>query len=356
MNDDVAEFKATYMLHISKKVLFIALFAVLAIISMGLALSFGKYPIGFFESYEIMFDHILGKEPVGDVAITKDMIVWEMRLPRAIMGLVAGAGLAACGVAMQSVMRNPLADPYTTGVSSGASLGATLYLILGISFIPTIYGTAALVANAFILSLIPAGLIILISRFIKTTPAMMILIGISVMYLFSAITTLVMLTSHPDSLAEAFTWSVGTLGRVSWDNIFIALAVVSVCLIVLLFYSDKLNLLSSGDKCSRSLGLNPDRLRVVILAVVALATASIVSFTGTIGFVGLVAPHMVRIFVGSNNRYLMPASISFGAFMLLAADCFAKEAGTTGLPVGIITAIFGGPLFLYLLTRKGKTA
>lgn len=342
------------MMYISKKILFIVLFLIVALLTMGLGLSFGKYPIGFFESYQILFDHILGKTPVGDIAVTKDMIVWEMRLPRVLMGLIAGAGLAACGVTMQSVMRNPLADPYTTGVSSGASLGATLYLVLGISLIPSLMGQTAAIVNAFLLSLIPAALIIFISRFMKTTAAMMILIGVSVMFLFNAITSLIMLISHPESMSEAYAWTAGTLGRAEWSNIPISAGIVAVSCAVMISFSGKLNLLSSGDKCSSSLGLNPDRTRVVMLLVVSLATASIVSFTGTIGFIGLVAPHMVRIFIGSDNRYLMPASMAFGAFMLVAADCLAKEAGATGLPVGVVTAMIGGPLFLYLLTRKKR--
>ncbi|NLL95157.1 MAG: iron ABC transporter permease [Thermoplasmatales archaeon] len=342
------------MIYISKKVLFITLFCILAALSVGLALSFGKYPIGFLESYEIFFDHIRGRVPEGEIAVTKDMIIWELRAPRVLMGLIAGAGLAACGVTMQSVMRNPLADPYTTGVSSGASLGAIIYLILGISLVPTLIGQNAAIANAFLLSLIPAGLIILISRFMKTTPAMMILIGVSVMFLFSAITSLIMLVSHPDQVAEAYSWTAGTLGRATWSNIPISAGIVSACCAIMMVYSGKLNLLSSGDKCARSLGLNPDGTRVVLLVIVSFATASIVAFTGTIGFIGLVAPHMVRIFVGSDNRYLMPASMAFGAFMLTAADCLAREAGTAGLPVGVVTAMIGGPLFLYLLVRKGK--
>ncbi|WP_400203452.1 FecCD family ABC transporter permease [Candidatus Methanomassiliicoccus intestinalis] len=349
----LCDLKHEYHRYLFKKLLFILFCLITAIIVMGLAVSFGKYDIGFFESYELIWNHLLGHAPVDEM---KDHVVWDLRLPRALMAVAVGAGLAVCGAAMQSMMRNPLADPYTTGVSSGASLGAALAIILGFCIFPSLSGQAAIVANAFIFSLIPAAIIILISKFRRPTPTSMILAGIAVMYVFSATTTLLMLIANPEDLAEVYIWNVGTLGKATWDNIPIVLFMSVTGIILLMLVSKKLNVLVAGDKVATSLGVNADVLRLYCLIVISLVTAAIVSFTGTIGFVGLIAPHVVRIFIGSDNRYLLPASASFGAAMLICADCLAKEAGSTGLPVGVITAIIGGPLFILLLIKQRKSA
>lgn len=334
-----------------KKIIFTILCVVLAFVALGFSFSFGKYPIGFFESYSIIIDHFFGREPVDEM---KDFIVWELRLPRALMALSVGSGLAVGGAAMQSMMRNPLADPYTIGVSSGASLGATLFIVLGISVIPALDPQSSTIVNAFIFSLVPVTVILLVTKFRKTTPTMMILSGIAVMYIFSATTQLIMLIANPDSLAEAYEWNVGTLGKAKWNNIGIV-SVASACGIIFLYMMSKnLNVISAGDKCAKSFGVDSNKIRIICMIVISIVTATIVSFTGTIGFIGLIAPHVVRIFLGSDNRFLIPASAAFGALLLILADCAAKVAGPSGLPVGVITALIGGPLFLILLIKMKK--
>lgn len=347
------EIRSGYVGSVRRKRLFAVLCVLLAFAALGISLSFGKYDIGFFESYGIVIDHIMGREPADSM---KDMIVWNLRLPRAVMALATGAGLAVGGAAMQSMMRNPLADPYTIGVSSGASLGATLFIVLGISLLPFLDQQASTVVNAFVFSLIPVAVILFVTRFRKTTPTMMILSGIAVMYIFSATTQLIMLTADPDSLAAAYEWNVGTLGKAKWTNIWFVIAASAVGIVFLSFMSKDLNVMSAGDRCAKSLGVDSNRVRLVCMFVIAVVTATIVSFTGTIGFVGLISPHVVRIFLGSDNRFLIPASAAFGGLLLILADCAAKVAGPTGLPVGVITALIGGPLFLALLIRMRKDA
>lgn len=344
-----------YKKYRSKKILFIIAFAVMATICVGLELSVGKFKIGFLESYQILFDHLRGITPEG-FSVTKDHVVWDMYLPRAIAGLAVGAGLGICGAAMQSSLRNPLADPYTTGISSGASLGASLAIIMGISVIPFLTGAYAIVINAFIFSLAPVAIILTVSAVKRVSPTSMILIGVAVMYIFSATTSLLMLYANPDNLAQVYIWSVGSIGGANWSNIPFIVAAAMVGIILLSILSKKLNLLSMKDESVISLGVNSKQTRMIVLLIVSVTTATLVSFTGTIGFVGLIAPHMARIFIGSNNRYLVPASAAFGAFMLLAADCVAKMAGPTGLPVGVITALIGGPLFLILVAKQRKSA
>ncbi|UAL07418.1 MAG: iron ABC transporter permease [Candidatus Methanogranum gryphiswaldense] len=337
--------------------MFVILCLVIAFLAMGLELSFGKYDIGFIESYRILIDHILGVVPISEAEKMKDYVIWDLRFPRAIAGLAVGAGLGVCGAAMQSALKNPLADPYTTGIASGASFGACLAIILGISLIPGLYSESATMMNAFIFALIPAAMIIIISKFKKNiTPAAMVLIGIAVMYIFTAATTMLKVTASEESLAEIYIWNIGTLGKASWSNVWYMVVAALLGIIAFQILAKKLNVLVMCDQGAITLGVNPKKTRLITLGIVSLVTAVLVGFTGTIGFVGLVAPHVVRIFLGSDNKYLIPASAAFGAMMLLLADCIAKSAGSTGLPVGTITALIGGPLFLYLLIKQSKSA
>lgn len=353
MEAGLASMKEDYRIYILKKAMFMTCCIAVTLLALGLSVSFGKYEIGFFESYRIIIDHLRGIEPADSM---KHYIVWELRLPRALMAIAVGAGLGIGGAAMQSMLRNPLADPYTTGVASGASLGAAVAIILGICLIPTVTGQSAIVVNAFFFSLIPATIIILISKYKKTTPTMIILAGIGVMYIFSATTSLLMLIADPNSLAEVYIWTVGSLGRATWQNIPLVITCVIIGIIIIQINARNLNILAMGDKNAISLGVNALKIRLILLVTIALLTAGIVSFTGTIGFVGLIAPHIIRIFLGSDNRYLVPASASLGAALLIVADCIAKEAGSTGLPVGVITAIIGGPIFLMILLKMKKNA
>lgn len=349
--------KSVYRKHVSRKILFIIIFAIICVIAFGLELAMGALNIGFFESFQVLFDHLKGIIPEPGFETTKDYTIWELRVPRAIAGLAVGAGLGVCGAAMQSALKNPLADPYTTGISSGAALGAALSIIMGICVIPGITGSVAVVINAFVLSLIPAGVIIAVSVMKKSASSTsMILIGIAVMYIFSAMTSLMMLYANSENLAEVYIWNVGTLGKATWDNISFLVAGALIAVILLIALSNKLNILSMKDNNIISLGEDPKKLRIIFLVIVSLVTALLVSFTGSIGFVGLVAPHMVRTFIGSDNRYLIPASAVFGGAFLLLADCVAKSVGSTGLPVGVITALVGGPLFILILIKQRRNA
>ncbi len=334
--------------YVWKKYIFIILCIVISSIVAIYALTIGTYPIGFVESFEILINHITG----NITNVTKDMIIVDVRLPRIVLGIIVGVGLAVAGVTMQSVLKNPLADPYTTGISSGASFGATIAITAGIGLAA---GSGFIVINAFIFSLVPVLLIVIISGLRKTTPTTMILSGIAIMYVFNAITTVLMLMSDPDDLAAVYSWQVGTLSTATWDSIPISLTFTAIGVIILGILSSKLNVLSSGDECAKSLGVDANKLRIISLVIVSLITASIVSFTGIIGFVGLVSPHVVRLFIGSDNRYLIPASAVFGVLLVLASDLIGRTIIAPAiLQVGVVTAFLGGPLFLYLLIKQKK--
>lgn len=340
-----------YNKYLSKKAFFVVICILLSLVALGLEISLGKADIGFVESYRIIWDHITGNIATDPVGAQKDLIVWNLRLPRAIGAFMVGLILAVGGAAMQSILKNPLADPYTTGISSGAGLGAILWISLGFCLIPSLYGYNAIVVNAFVFSLVPTLAIIAVSKYKQATPTTMILTGLGVMYTFSAVTSLLMLLADPEDHKTAYMWNIGSVGSITWDAIPFILVAAVIAMVFMTYMAKKINILAMSDEAAVAIGVDAKKYRMVILIVVAITVALAVSFTGTIGFVGLLAPHLVRLFVGSDNRYLIPASAAFGGMLLLYSDCIAKEIGATGLPVGVITAAVGGPLFLYILFR-----
>lgn len=345
----IEEMVKTYAAFRYKKAIALAAFLVILILAAGYGMGVGTYPISFTEVYTVIIDRLLHWT---DVATSVDMrVVWDQRLPRLLFAILAGAGLAAAGAAMQSMMKNPLADPFTTGISSGASFGATIAIAFGITMGTAQYGIVSL---AFVFALVPAGVIVLLSTFKKASPAMMILAGISVMYVFNALTQYIMLVVDEQTTAAAFEWTVGSLSRASWGALPIMFATTAVGSALVFYMARYLNAMNSGDALARSLGVNTDRIRIFILIVISVSAASIVAFTGVIGFVGLVAPHMARIFIGSDNRFLIPASMLTGATLMVICDIIAKSFTATALPIGIVTSLIGGPVFLALIIRQRK--
>lgn len=348
-SESLSESVNDYRKYTLRKWLFIFGCLGLAVIAAGVSLTIGDYEIGFFETFQILFNHFIGNVGSSTQDLLKDHIIYNLRLPRIVTAILAGAGLAICGVAMQSTLLNPLADPYTTGVSSGALFGATLGMILHIS----ILGTGGVVVNAFLFAMIPMIVIMLVSKMRNSSPTTMIMSGIAIMYIFNALTALIKLSADPNDLKELYEWSVGTLYFSTWQQIPILFAFFLGGLILIQFFSRKLNVLASGEENAKGLGVNTGLIRRIILLVVSLVSASIVSVTGLIGFVGLVAPHIVRIFIGADNRYLVPASAIFGATLLIVADMVGRIIVSPAvLEVGVVTSFLGGPLFLWLILRK----
>lgn len=339
-----------YRGYVSRKWIFILVCFLALIACCGLSLTVGEYDIGFLESYRIVFDHLLGNIGTDRISVLKDYIIFDLRLPKIVVGIIAGFALAICGVAMQSLLKNPLADPYTTGVSSGAGFGATLAIVMGASIATSEY---AIVVNAFIFALIPTAAIILVSKLKNASPTTMIMAGIAIMYLFNALTTIIKLWGDPNSLGAVLEWQVGSIGGIEWKDIPLMLIVTVAGFVIVQLCARQLNVLAAGEENARALGLNVNRLRTSLLALTALMAATIVSYTGIIGFIGLVAPHISRIVIGADNRYLIPASALFGATLLIAADIVGKTIVAPGvLPVGVITAFLGAPMFLWLIIRK----
>ncbi|MBR3410924.1 MAG: iron ABC transporter permease [Candidatus Methanomethylophilaceae archaeon] len=341
-----------YKKYVMRKWVFIFVCIVAMMVVILFALTIGEYPLSVERCYEIIWQFITGHQPANASETLENSIIFDIRLPRIYVGILAGAGLAAAGVAMQSTLMNPLADPYTTGVSSGASFGATIGIVLEIS----LFGVSAqytTVINAFVFSLIPMAMIILLSKARNGSPTTMIMAGIAIMYIFNAFTTLISLMAEPTKLEQLYRWTVGSLTFAGSSDVLVMAVFVIPGIIILQFLTSKLNILSTGDDTAKSLGVDADRMRRIILLVVALIAAAVVSFTGLIGFVGLVAPHIVRIFVGPDNRFLLPASAAFGALLLIFADLVGRVIiAPAELQVGVVTAFMGGPLFLWLIIRK----
>jgi iron complex transport system permease protein len=341
------EIKKEYKEFTGRKVFFIlcTLFALLLI--SGISATLGSYSITVREVYSIIWRGLF-QIPQD----TAEFIIWNLRVPRIFMGIIAGAGLATAGAAMQGILRNPLASPLTIGISGGAAFGAALAIILGAGFAT---GKYLIIGNAFIFSLIPTFVIIALTRYRRATPETMLLTGIAMQYIFSALTTLLMYFSDSDAVKEAYFWTVGSLARASWDFILPSFIIITACLIPLLWKSWDMNVMSAGDESAKSLGVNVERTRIFILVLSSLITAGVISFTGTIGFVGLVAPHICRMAIGGDNKFLIPASGLFGGVLLLTADTLARTImAPVVLPVGIVTASMGGPLFLYLIMRRRR--
>ncbi len=342
-----SNFRRTHRRAAARKTAVIAVCIVLVVIVAIYALTIGSYPLSWSEVYGILWNALVN---IPQTDTTASHVVIDLRLPRVLGAIVCGVALAICGVAMQSILKNPLADPYTMGISSGAGFGAALAMILGIE----VLSGGGVVINAFVFGRTPSLGCLLLSRFRRATPTMMILCGTSLMYLFNALTQLFMIIADPDDLSTVYKWMVGSLDSITFDNLLIILAVAVSGAVVLQLLANRLNVIGAGDESARTLGIRVDTERLLILVLITVVAASVVSFTGIIGFVGLVSPHIARLLVGSDNRYLLPASAAMGALLLLVSDVLARSVSDLMLPVGVITACIGGPLFMILIMRSGK--
>lgn len=337
---------AQYKAHRWSKLIFVIILLAVFIILAGAELAVGDYDIDLWSVYSILIDHIFLGKPIETLEQT---VVWEFRTPRVLTAIAVGIGLAMAGAGMQSMMKNPLADPYTTGISSGAALGATLAMTLGFTLISGTYGT---IINAFVFALIPSLFIIALSKYRKPSPAMIILSGIALMYVFNAAQSYLMLVADPNATSAVYAWTVGSIDGTDWGDMPFMWAVVILGAIIMMYLSRILNAMNSGDSYAKSLGINTDRTRVIILLAVSILAAGIVSFTGIIGFVGLVAPHIARILIGADNRILIPLSALVGACLMMVADLFIQAVLSFAMPVGLITSLIGGPIFMIMIIRQ----
>ena len=282
------------------------------------------------------------------------IILFDIRLPRiALMGLT-GAALAAAGATYQGLFRNPLADPYLVGVASGAGLGATFIISFGVP--ASGLGLMAIPAGAFVGGVLTVGLVVLMAQVGRTTPVTTLLLaGVAVSSFATAITTFWMLRS-PEGLSRAFSWLLGGYAGGGWQPVWIVLPYLAVGLVLLQLNARALNVLQLDEEQARQLGLNVNRLKLILVGAATMITAAAVSFGGLIGFVGLVVPHVLRMLGGPDYRRLILLSAVGGAAFLILADLIARTVfAPQELPVGVITALTGAPFFIFLLRRLKRS-
>ncbi len=287
-------------------------------------------------------------------------VLWQIRIPRVSIGFLAGAALAVSGMAFQAMFRNPLATPFTLGVASGASLGAVLYIHLGLSF--TLWkvsgGSVFALAGAMVSILLVYGLTRLRRGFSTTT---MLLAGVAISFFFSSLILFIQYLGDFTQTFRMIRWVMGGLDRgVGFDDLLSVLPCVVVGSLVLLYLTHEMNLLATGEELAASRGVEVNRTKLALFLAASLMVGAVVAVCGPIGFVGLMAPHICRLLIGPDHRYLTPATLVFGGTFLTICDTVARTVmAHTELPVGIITALLGGPFFLWLLlgsTRQMETA
>jgi iron complex transport system permease protein len=288
-----------------------------------------------------------------EVSSMNNAILWDIRLPRIVMGIVAGAGLAVSGTVMQGIMRNPLVSPFTIGISSAAGFGASVAIILGAGIAgPQKY---LIVTNAFVFSLAASFLVYGLASTRGMRPETLVLSGIALNYFFSSVTSLLQYIASEEEVHAVVHWLFGSLTGITWENTLIVTIVLICCTPWLLRYAWDLNALAAGDDFAVTIGVHTRRVRTICLILSTLITASVISFTGIIGFVCLVAPHIARMIIGADHRYLIPYSGILGAILLLGADTLGRTAfKPSTIPVGIVVSVIGVPFFVYLILKTRR--
>ena len=315
------------------------------------AASQGSVSIPFFSVVEIVASRLPGIDLPQDAPATWDTILWQLRLPRVAQAAVVGAALAMSGAAYQGLFKNPLADPYLVGVASGAGLGAVVVLLTGVPMY--LAGFSLLPIAAFAGGTGAVVVAYSIARNSQGTPTTtLILAGVAIAALTGAVTSLLILRSDPE-LRPVLSWLMGSFISSEWSESAIVLAYVFPGMVILLGFGRMLNVLQLSEDHAAMLGVPVEKVKLLLIAAATLVTAAAVSFSGLIGFVGLVAPHVVRLIWGPDYRFLLPMSAIIGATFLVLADLVARTIVSPGeLPVGMVTAFCGAPFFLYLLRRR----
>ncbi|MBL7104745.1 MAG: iron ABC transporter permease [Bacteroidales bacterium] len=343
-----------YQAYVKRKIVFIIIITFLLLFFMVTGLVFGSVKISLSDIISAI---------TGNGEQTHIQIITNIRLPRVLSAILAGAALSVAGAAMQSILRNPLGSPFTLGISNAAAFGAAFaIIILGAGDTHSNVADSVILNNpylvtvsAFAWSLVSTGIILFMAKYKGATPEVMILTGIVAGSLFMAGTTSLQFFADDVELSSIVFWTFGDLGRASWRDFWFLLIVVVPSTIYFIKNRWNYNTLNAGDETAKSLGVNVEKVRTRGMIIASLSTAFAVSFFGIIAFVGLVVPHIVRRFIGGDERFLIPASVLFGGMFLLFSDTIARTIiSPIVLPVGILTSFLGAPLFIYLLLKGMK--
>jgi iron complex transport system permease protein len=363
------EIPEEYLQYVGKKVSFIIGGIGLLLIILVYSISVGAVQIPAAEVVQTIVSGSMERinallpfdMPVWESVSHKwDIIIWNIRLPQALTAIVAGIGLAVAGLAMQSILRNPLASPVTLGIQHAAAFGAAFsVIVLGAGTMHSSGADAIIIDNpyivtiaAFICSLISTGVILGISRIRGTSPEVMVLAGIALQFLFLAGTMFLQYFADDVQLAAVVFWTFGDVGRAGWGELLLITAVTVIAAVYFFYHRWNYNAIHAGDETAKGLGVKVEQVRIVGMLIASLVTAVIIAFLGVIGFVGLICPHMVRHIIGDDHRYLIPGSCLAGGILLVASDTAARLLLAPHiLPVAILTAFMGAPVFVYLLIR-----
>lgn len=333
-----------YRAIIRRRVGLLALLVGLIIASMLLDFTLG--PSGL--SLDVLGQTLLHPQSVD--AGTR-VIVWDIRMPYALMAIVVGLTLGLAGAEMQTILNNPLASPFTLGVSSAAAFGAALAIVLGIG-IPGIPAQWFISANAFIFALLAALLLDGITRWTQVATSGVVLFGIALVFTFNALVSMLQFIANEDTLQGLVFWTMGSIARASWEKLGILLLALAVIMPLSLLSSWKLTSLRLGEDRAISFGINVRRLRLTTLLRISILSALSVAFVGPIGFIGLVAPHIARMLFGEDHRFYLPGSALIGALVLSLASIVSKNLiDGVIIPVGIVTSLVGVPFFITIIVR-----
>ncbi|WP_432076880.1 FecCD family ABC transporter permease [Streptomyces wuyuanensis] len=315
-------------------------------VSVAVAITIGSADIGGGDVWSVVAAHLGWGQ--AELTPIRDGIVWNLRLPRTLLAAVCGAGLAVCGAVMQSLLRNPLADPFVLGVSSGASTGAVLVVVLGAGG-----GVVSVAGGAFLGAVCSFALVLLLSHVLGGAMDRVVLSGVAAMQLFSALTSFVVMTAaDAETTRGVLFWLLGSLSGAEWTDVWVCLAVLAVALVVCLGQARALDAFAFGQDAAASLGVSVARTRLVLLCVTALLTAALVSSAGAIGFVGLVLPHAARALAGPGHVRLLPVTALTGAVFMVWVDTLARTVlDPQEVPVGVVTSLIGVPAFVLVLYR-----
>jgi len=349
-----SEVKRLYVKGKKRKVLVILSALIVLLITIVISISLGSGSPRFMEAARVILSKIFPFLEINPGDTNTQNIILQFRLPRIVLAIIAGAGLAVSGASMQGVLRNPLVSPFILGISAAAGFGAALVIVLGIGVFGPYTGYIK-VASAFIFSMLAMLMVYSIARLRGITSETVILAGVAVGYLFSAMLSIIQSIASQYAATEIVFWLLGSLTKVTWEAVLIILPLVLVAITLMIRHSWDMNVMGLGEETATSLGVNSRRVLIVCITLGTLATASIISFTGIIGFIGLVSPHIARMIIGSDHRFLLPFSIVLGAILLLCSDTLARLVLMhSELPVGIVTSLIGVPFFIYLLLSRRR--
>lgn len=340
---------ARYRVLARRRIILLAVLSLALLFSVAVDMATGPAGFSLAEVLHAVF-------VPGGVDERLRVVIWEIRMPVALMAVVVGAALSAAGAQMQTILANPLASPFTLGLSAAAGFGAALALILGVALVPSVVDYVIPI-NAFLMAMLTAVFIHIFSRMRGVTTETIVLLGIALVFTFNAALALLQYLASEQALAAVVFWTMGSLVKATWGKVAVTAVAVAVALPLFARRAWALTALRLGDDKAASLGIRVGPVRLETMLIVSLLAAIPVAFVGTIGFVGLVGPHIARMLVGEDQRFFLPASVLSGALILSVTSILSKTLIPGAiLPIGVITALVGVPFFFFLILTSRKRA